>query len=128
MLPEPVPFGFSLFSPDSQLALSFGQYQLWDVNTGKVVRRLSLPHRSQVRWGFSFASFTPDGKKLLLAHDRLRLWKVPQPLQGTPERIRLWIEVLTGQELAADGAVVELDAKTWHERRDRLQQLGGPPK
>jgi len=48
-------------------------------------------------------------------------------VQDTPERIRLWLEVNTGQELDAGGTVVDLDAKTWRERYDRLQKLGGPP-
>ncbi|MBI1830455.1 MAG: hypothetical protein HYR84_03280 [Planctomycetes bacterium] len=50
-----------------------------------------------------------------------------KPAPGTPEHIRLWIEVNTGQELDAGGTVVDLDAKTWRERYDRLQKLGGTP-
>ena len=54
-------------------------------------------------------------------------WKAPAPLEGNPERIRLWIEVNSGLALDEGGAAVELDANAWQERHDRLQQLGGPP-
>jgi hypothetical protein len=48
-------------------------------------------------------------------------------LQGSPERLRVWVEVITGAELDPCGEVAALDPKTWHERRQRLQELGGPP-
>jgi serine/threonine protein kinase/WD40 repeat protein len=51
----------------------------------------------------------------------------PRPSAGDGERIRLWFEVATGQELDAGGGISNLDAKTWQERYDRLQKLGGPP-
>ena len=54
-------------------------------------------------------------------------WKAPAPLEGDPERIRLWIEVNSGLALDAGGAIVELDANAWQQRQDRLQQLGGLP-
>jgi hypothetical protein len=42
-------------------------------------------------------------------------------------RIKLWLQVLTGEELGADEKTRKLDAPTWHERRKRLESLGGPP-
>ena len=56
-----------------------------------------------------------------------RLWHVPQPLRGDPERISLWTQVNTGLEVDEVTAVHVLDAATWQLRRQRLQQLGGPP-
>jgi hypothetical protein len=56
-----------------------------------------------------------------------RLWKVPQPLRGDPERIKLWTQVITGLEVDDLTAVHVLDAATWEQRRQRLQELGGPP-
>jgi hypothetical protein len=56
-----------------------------------------------------------------------RLWKVPRPVLGTPKHILLWCEVRTGLTLDEHGDVRILDAKTWHERRERLEKLGGPP-
>jgi hypothetical protein len=74
------------------------------------------------------ALFRPDGRAVLTgSSDRAHLWAVPVPVVGDADRIRLWVEATTGLELDAGGAVVELDAKTWRERGDRLQKLGGPP-
>ena len=73
------------------------------------------------------AAFRPDGRALLTATlHRARLWAVPAPLAGEAERLRLWVEVSTGLELDASGAVIELDAQTWQQRRERLERLGGP--
>jgi hypothetical protein len=49
-------------------------------------------------------------------------------VQGTPEQILLWCEVRTGLTIDEYGGVRALDAKTWHERRERLEKLGGPPR
>ncbi len=46
--------------------------------------------------------------------------------QAIPERILLWTQVITGMEVE-HGAIRVLDAKTWEERRRRLERLGGPP-
>ena len=43
---------------------------------------------------------------------------------GAAEQIELWIQVLTGMELEADGGVRVLDAATWQQRRLRLQDSG----
>jgi eukaryotic-like serine/threonine-protein kinase len=74
-------------------------------------------------------AFSPDGRLLLTGcWDRTaRLWPVPVPVAGAPERVRLWAQVLTGLELDDDGVIHVLDAPTWQERRQRLEDLGGPP-
>jgi hypothetical protein len=59
--------------------------------------------------------------------DGAALVPAPRPLEQDVAYIRLWIEVATGLELDKNGAVIELDAKTWRERWERLQKLGGPP-
>jgi hypothetical protein len=48
-------------------------------------------------------------------------------LPGNVNRLALWVHVLKARELDAGDGVHELDAKSWSERRERLQQLGGPP-
>jgi hypothetical protein len=82
------------------------------------------------------ASFSPDGRHLLLTlawgdggwpSQPQALLDVPQPVRGSPEHLRLWIEVITATEQDASGEVTELDHKTWQQRHDRLQKLGGPP-
>jgi hypothetical protein len=52
---------------------------------------------------------------------------VPQPVQGDAARLRLWVEVITARELDAGGEIADLDAKTWQQRWEQLQKLGGPP-
>ena len=44
-----------------------------------------------------------------------------------PERIALWAQVITGIEADEHGNARVLDAATWQQRRQRLQELGGPP-
>jgi hypothetical protein len=41
--------------------------------------------------------------------------------------VELWTEVITGQQLDVDGTAQVLDASAWLEKRDRLQECGGPP-
>jgi len=47
---------------------------------------------------------------------------------GAPFSIRyFWVELLTGMELDAEGAIHDLTPDALQERRQRLRQLGGPP-
>jgi serine/threonine protein kinase/WD40 repeat protein len=103
--------------------------QIWDARTGKPVsnvwrepvREASVPNHHR-------ASCLPDSESLLITgpDQQAQVWRMPAPLKGNPEQIRLWIETLTGMELDSGGALVDLDAQTWNERYDRLQKLGGP--
>jgi len=79
-------------------------------------------------------AFSPDGRTIVTGGgDRSKrtgsasLWPGLVPLRGTPERLVLWVQVLTGQELDDDGVARWLDAPAWQERRRRLDDLGGPP-
>ena len=51
---------------------------------------------------------------------------MPRPVEGSVERIRCWVEVLTRMELSPDGVVRVMSAQEW-EARGRLEELGGPP-
>jgi hypothetical protein len=75
-------------------------------------------------------TFNPNGRTLVTggADRTARFRRVPQPVEGTPEQIGLWVEVITGLTLDAGGIVHPLDAAGWHERRRRLKELGGPPR
>jgi hypothetical protein len=55
----------------------------------------------------------------------VRAWTVPAPVVGEIERIRLWVQVVTGSQLEPDGRVRLLSAETWLERHQRLALLGG---
>src|SRR5262249_17581671 len=55
-----------------------------------------------------------------------RLWHLAD-LPDDHLRLSLWIEMFTGLELDEQGAVRMLGTTQWAERRQRLNQLGGPP-
>jgi WD40 repeat protein len=126
------------FSPDGQLVVTGGLHKhdaaqengrggirIWDVYTAKPVGpTLWLPEGANPK-----VVISPDGQGLLcIGGFHARLWDLPAPLPSDVERIRLWIEVSTGLELDAGGAVVDLDAETWQQRRERLRKLGGRPR
>jgi WD40 repeat protein len=143
------------FSDDAAVVVTANRekVQRWDARTGEPI---GLPIRHRMRCFMVVLS--PDGRTILTwgesAKDSAlaprqftiywdaetgkplvpptgepadRLWPKTVPLEGQTERIRLWIEVSTGMELDGDAAT-ELDAKTWRQRWERLQKLGGPPR
>jgi WD40 repeat protein len=115
------------FHPTGRLlatACHDGCIRFWESTTGKP---LGLPRVH----GNALVSvaFHPNGRTLLTGcWDRNAwLWPSPEAATGNAERVRLWIELMTGLELDAGGTVKVLDATGWLERRERLEELGGPP-
>jgi WD40 repeat protein len=98
--------------------------RLWDVRTGKPLGP-SLRHNDVV----GATACCRDGQTFLTGglDSVARLWRVPTPVPGGVERIRLWVELLSGKELQPDGAVRVLSAAQWQLRQQRLQALGGAP-
>ncbi|MBC8869737.1 MAG: protein kinase [Planctomycetes bacterium] len=115
------PVGQVAFGPGGQTALTAtaeATVQLWDLRTSKAV---GPPLEGR--------AFTPDGRVALTGamEGTLRLTRIPAPMDGEPDRLVLWTQVLTGMELDQAGGGHVLDAQTWQQRRQRLEQLGGPP-
>jgi WD40 repeat protein len=115
------------YSPDGKMILTGSldfTARLWDAATARPLGK-PMEHQGSV----SAVAFNPDGKTALTgSYDRTaRLWSIPGPLEEDVDRIRLWIQTLTGLELDAQGDFHFLDTETWQERRDRLEQLGGLP-
>jgi WD40 repeat protein len=130
--PRDFAFGFghgddmqSAFAPNGRtfLTLAHDRLVFWDAQTARPLGDAGAPV------DFIFAeAFDPKGRTVATAtSDGVRLWEAPQRIEGDPERLRLWIEVVTGLELDAGQWAVEADAKTWQQRYRRLQKLGGPP-
>jgi WD40 repeat protein/serine/threonine protein kinase len=113
--------------PDSRIVLT-GSYdgtaRLWDAATGKPIGPV-LRHEGEV----AAVAFSPDGRTVLTgSYDHTaRFWPVPPLVTGEAERIRLWIQVITGMELDEEGGIHMLDAAAWSERCRCLNEAGGSP-
>jgi WD40 repeat protein len=114
------------FIPDGKLLLTGqgGEIRVWDVRTGKPVGKPVA-----FSGGFSNLVFSPDGNLFAAGpHPRISVFRTPKPVQGLWKQVALWVQVLTGQELDADGEMHALDAATWQKRRQELyDRYGGPP-
>jgi hypothetical protein len=102
---------------------SEGTARLWDTDTGLPLGP-ELPCKGQ---GTPHAAFDQQSTRFLLQDDDgTRLYLTPAPVQGEVERVVLWVHVLTGLELDAEGRMQVLSSEQWDDRRRRLGRLGGP--
>jgi WD40 repeat protein/tRNA A-37 threonylcarbamoyl transferase component Bud32 len=108
-------------SPDGAVVLTRGvdhAARLWERATGRPLGP-PLAHQDEL----SAATFSPDGCRVLTASldGTARVWAVPRPVEGNPDRVRLWVEARTGLRLDEKD---QLDVLTAAERAQRRLALG----
>ena len=116
------------FSPDGRTVVTGCDdrtVRVWDVATSRPIGP-ALRHEAGVR----MVAFSDDGSQVLTgtAVGNVRFWDATiSPLEDDPERITVWVEVVTGFAFDSEGSFHVLDADSWKQRRARLRELGGPP-
>jgi WD40 repeat protein/tRNA A-37 threonylcarbamoyl transferase component Bud32 len=115
------------FSADGRFVVTGcrdGTARLWDVATGVPVGP-PWPH-GDVVWAVA----CHPNKPLVLtasADKTARLWRLPDPVEGDPEQITLWVQVSTAMELDDKGVTSWLGPDTWRERQRQRREPGQPP-
>jgi WD40 repeat protein len=115
------------YSADSQLLLAGsreGSARLWHVPTGRQIGATVVQSSAIVA-----AAFIPNSARAITgSFDGLcQPWRVPAPLAGDATRLRLWVETVTGWRQSDSGNPIALSPAEWEQRRQQLQNAGGPP-
>jgi WD40 repeat protein/serine/threonine protein kinase len=116
------------FSPNGKMIVTGchdGTTRLWDAAARKPI---GTPFRHQDR--VETVSFALAGK-LVVTGTRdgiVRVREVPAPVPGSADRLLIWCQVLTNMRLNEEGQSEALDGPTWQQRRQLLEELGGPPR
>ena len=111
------------FSPDGQFVVTGCDdwtVRIWDVETAKPIGPV-LVHEAGVRMvAFAGPSQVLTGTSL----GTMRTWQPSiWPMEEDVQRITLWLQVVTGMELDAEGTLHVLDAGNWQRRRQRLDGI-----
>jgi WD40 repeat protein len=113
------------FNPDGKIVLTGSDdhlAQLWETGTG---RRLGEPlkHKDKV----TIVKFSPDGRVALTGSwdGATRFWEIFSPVEGNPERIRLWAQVITGMERDEYGKIRAIDGQKWRDYKQSLDDSRG---
>ncbi|WP_435008643.1 WD40 repeat domain-containing serine/threonine protein kinase [Tundrisphaera lichenicola] len=115
------------FRPDGLMVATGspdGTVRLWCASTGLPIG----PPLEKAGKGRSMA-FSPDGRRLATGgvDAVVRCWKVPDPVEGTVERVSCWVSVTTDLEFDEGDAIRRLDGPMSWDLRRRLTELGGHP-
>ncbi len=115
------------FRPDGTMVATGspnGSVRLWCATTGLPIGR-PLAQGGVVR----SLAFSPDGRRLASGgtDTTVRCWKLPNPVEGTAERVSCWVSVTTELEFDAGDAIRRMDGATSWDLRRRLGDLGGAP-
>jgi eukaryotic-like serine/threonine-protein kinase len=115
------------FTPDGAAVVTAcddGTCRIWDVTTGRELAP-AMRHRESI----TSLALSPDGHRLITgSRDKTaRIWVLPERLDGSSQRLSVWIQTLCGMELAANEALGLLTPEQWNKRCQELEELGGPP-
>jgi WD40 repeat protein len=101
-----------------------GLLRIWDIALGK-------PFGKQIKHAHfvTCVAFSPDGRTIATgcSDGNVRFFDVSVPIEGAPEHIEVWLQVITGMELDSAGSARFLRREAFIERKQRLRELGGPP-
>ncbi len=127
------------FSPDGESVVTCGAQDtgasMWDTQTlkprrkpmqsgGPVLAVSFSADGSQIRTASSVHSLVTNGSYWL----SVRKWRIPPTIQGSSERVKKWIEVLTGLRIDDQNEIQELSNHQLFESQKSLEEeLGGPP-
>lgn len=87
--------------------------RLWEPDSGKPIGP-PLPHTAEVET----VAFHPHGRRFLTGgwDERIHFWRVPDPIIGTLDELRLHMETLAGQVLQADETLRRFATDEWQRR------------
>jgi WD40 repeat protein len=116
------------FSPDGSLlmtASSDDTARLWFADTQRPIGAPYLPGGSVDAIAFS----PPDGRWITTggSNGTVQPWRTPAPVEGSLDRLVLWVRVVTSKDLNKLGTIRALDLDAWQRDRQALDRLGGPP-
>jgi WD40 repeat protein/tRNA A-37 threonylcarbamoyl transferase component Bud32 len=102
-----------------------GQVRIWDIPTRSPIG----PPWTHPGIVWTVACHSASRIVLTGSDDKMaRLWRLPEPWPNDVRRARLQVEVRTGLTLDADGVVRWLDAASWQQRRQALQEMLSEPR
>jgi WD40 repeat protein/tRNA A-37 threonylcarbamoyl transferase component Bud32 len=90
------------------------ELRLWSAETGQ-----PLGPSEMFASAIALAGFRPDGKQFAISshYDSVNLFRLPEPVAGTPAVLSLELQILTGMELSSSGRALPLGAAEWQRRR-----------